>query len=114
MPHHYGPVNAEWLGIFKAFRRQSDTNLIIIGHMRERYRNDKPTGIMEPAGQKQMGYLADVILRMSRNKKLAFVGKVEKAWWNAYVEGLELENEMLDFPTLMGLVTEQDPEEWSE
>ena len=112
MPHHYGPVNAEWLGIFKAFRRQKDTNLIIIGHMRERYRNDKPTGIMEPAGQKQMSYLADVILRMGRNKKLDFIGKLEKAWWNATIEGLELENEMLDFPTVMGLVTEEDPEEW--
>jgi hypothetical protein len=112
MPHHYGPVNAEWLGIFKAFRRQANTNLIIIGHMRERYRNDKPTGIMEPAGQKQMSYLADVILKMGRNKQLDFTGLMEKAWWNATIEGLELENEMLDFATVMGLVTEEDPEEW--
>jgi len=122
MPHHYGPVNAEWLGIFKHFRKQKDTNLIVIGHVRERYRNDKPTGIMEPAGQKQMGYLSDVMVKMGRSKKADFTGKLEKAWWNATVEGLVLEDaqgtpeedRMLDFARLMGLVTEQDPEEWSE
>jgi hypothetical protein len=107
----YGPVNAEWKSIWKAFRRQDTCNFIAIGQIRERYRKDKPTGVMEQAGQKDMPYYADVIVRTSRNSG-SFVGTVEKAWWNAHIEGLEVEDEMLDYATILGLVTETDSEEW--
>ena len=42
-----------------------------------------------------------------------YEGEIQKAWWNAHVEGLALEDEMVTFPTIMGIVTETDPEEWS-
>ncbi len=111
-PHHYGPVNAEWASIFKAFRKQEHVNIITIGHMREQYRNDKPTGIMEMAGQKKMAYMSDVVVRMERSPQLEFIAEVEKGWWNAHVEGMEFYDEEITFPAIMSMITETPEEEW--
>jgi hypothetical protein len=108
----YGPVNAEWKSMFKGFRYQERANFVIINQIREKYRNDKPTGRMEPAVQKDTPYMADVIVRLSKDRG-TFTATIEKGWYNAHVEGLDIEDEMIDFATIMGLVTETDPEEWS-
>lgn len=112
MPHNYGPVYAEWRSTLKKpFRDQEGTNLILIGQERERYRNDRPTGIMEPAGQKSDPYDVDVSIRTMRGKKGEFKGEIIKGWFEASTEGMELEDELLTFPSVMSLITGQD---WSE
>lgn len=112
-PIHYGPVNAEWLSMMKMFRQAgANVNLIAVGQIREKYVNDKPTGRFEQAGQKGMSYLPDVIVLTERTKKGGFVGTIEKGWMNAETEGLEIEDDMLTFAQVMGLVTGTDADEW--
>lgn len=112
VPSLYGPVNAEWKGLFRGHRAQDRYNLICIGQIKEQYRNNKPTGKLEQAGQKEMKYPADVIVRMDRPEDDRVVATIEKAWWNEHMVGLELENEEVTFLNLMSLITETDAEEW--
>lgn len=112
-PHHYGPVNAEWISLFKYFRDQDAHNLIVISQMREQYRNDSPTGTMEPSGQKEMAYMADLVVQTHKDPmKGTFWGVIEKGWFNAAVEGTELPGELSTWGNVLGLVTDTDPEEW--
>lgn len=115
-PIHYGPVNAEWQSIFKMFRRQDKANLICIGKIREKYdKNDKPTGKMEQAGQKDFGYLSDIRIRMDKSitkSGVEFSGMIEKAWFNAQMEGTELPEAMLTFPEILETITEIPSTEW--
>jgi len=89
-PFHYTAVNAEWAALMKQFRNQDKCNLIVSGRLRERYKNDKPTGIMEQSGMKDMDTFSDVIIR-TRKKRLkgetTFSAEIEKGWWNAHSEG---------------------------
>jgi len=110
-PYHYGPVNAEWMAIFKQFRNLEDVNFIGVGMIKEAYKNDKPTGKMVQAGQKQMGYMSDVVLRASRDGD-DFVVEVEKPWWNGPLKGMTLENELATFGNVLGMLSETDPDEW--
>lgn len=112
LPHHYGPLNAEWRTLFKRFRQQDSVNLVCIGQIRERYRNDKPTGKMEQAGQKEMTYFSDAVVRTERGKNGDFGGVIEKGWMNAPSEGMELDGEMLTFGWVLGLITGTDKETW--
>jgi hypothetical protein len=110
----YTPVNAEMSSFLKEFRGQNSTNIIAIGHEREKYRNDRPTGKMEQAGHKFVPYYSDVIIHTGRNVKTgSFEAEILKGWWNAHVESLEFEDEDISFSYLMSLVTETDEETWS-
>lgn len=110
--HLYGPVNAEWRSMWKSFREQDRVNLIAIGQVQEEYRKDKPTGRMVQSGQNKFHYMADVIVRTGKSNGV-FTATIEKAWWNASVEGIEVEDDMATFASIMELVTEIDAEEWS-
>lgn len=110
-PIHYGPVTAEFKGLWKRIK-SANVNVIAVGQIREKYVNDKPTGEFEQAGQKDMEYLADVVVRCEFDGGV-FRTTVEKPWWNMSAFELELEDEMSNFPTLMGLVTQSDASEWT-
>ena len=114
----YAPVNGEMRSLFKEFRTQDTTNVITIGMTKESYRNDKPTGNMVMAGFKEVPYYSDVIIEMNRNflKKsdTDFIATIRKGWWNAMVEGLEIEDEDISFSFLMSLITETEEEKWEE
>jgi len=115
---NYGPVNAEWRSLFKHFRHQDGTNLIAVGQTKDEYRESKSgmgqrTGKTIRAGQKDVHYLADVIVRTERDIIAnTFTSKVEKGWWNAFSEGLEFDNEDSRFGYVMAIVAESDEEEW--
>ena len=112
----YAPVNAEWSAMLKMFKHQSTANLILIGMTGEAYKNDKPTGKMKMVGQKNVPYYSDVIIELERNilkkNEADFVATIQKGWWNATVEGLEIEDEDIEFPYLMSLITESEEEKW--
>jgi hypothetical protein len=110
--HMYGPVNAEWRSMFKHFREQDHANVVLIGQTKDEYKNDKQTGKTVRAGQKEIPFMADVIVRTSRSPDGGFLATVEKGWWNADMEGLELEDENITFSMIMSLVTETEESEW--
>ncbi len=115
----YAPVNGEMRALFKEFRTQDTTNVITIGTTKESYRNDKPTGKMVMAGFKEVPYYSDVIIEMTRpgfmkKSETDFTATIRKGWWNATVEGLEIDDETITFPFLMSLITETEEEKWEE
>lgn len=116
----YGPVNAEWRSIFKHFRSQERCSVIAIGQTKDEYKetmkdgkkSSNPTGRTILAGQKEMRFMSDVVLRTSRSKDGGFIVTVEKAWFQAQYEGLEFENEDCRLPYILSIITETDESEW--
>lgn len=111
-PIHYGPVNAEMVGFFNRFREQDRCNIIGIGKAGTVYVNDQATDKMEQAGQKDLTYAADIVVRTLK-KKGKFSTLIEKAWMNASKEGdiVELSDEA-GFGELMEYITEISADEW--
>jgi hypothetical protein len=117
--HLYGPVNAEWRSMFKRFRQQNRCNVIAIGQTKDEYREvtkggkktSDRTGNTIRAGQKEIPYSADVVIRCSKDDG-DFHATIEKGWFNAHTEGMTLDNEDMRFPYIMSLITETDESEW--
>lgn len=123
---NYGPVNAEYDSLFKAFKAQDRCNVIVIGKTKEEYVKSKKggsdgmgerTGRTIVAGQKDMQFRADVRVRTECNIMAAtpdemFTSRIEKSWWNAEVLGMEVPGPMSNFADTMGLITQTDPAEW--
>lgn len=112
-PIHYGPVNAEILGFFGDFRSHYDPgyNIVAIGKATDEYKADQATGKREQSGQKEIPNCADIIVRTVKAKG-TFKAIIEKGWMNAWTEGTELENEDINWGTLLETVTQIDAAEW--
>lgn len=118
---NYGPVNAEWRSLFKKFRAQDRCNLIVIGQTKDEYKESKGmdsklgqrTGRTIRAGQREVPYFADVILRMDRVGG-DFTATVEKGWFHAELEGTPFVNEDVRFSNIMSFLTQTSEEEWVE
>lgn len=121
---NYGPVNAEWRSLFKRFRTQSRANLIVIGQTKDEYKTGVKAGTGESklaertgktvrAGQREVPYFADVVLRTSRSDG-DFVATIEKGWFNASMEGVPFVNEEANFGNILSVLTETDEGEWGE
>lgn len=114
---NYGPVNAEWKSLLKHFRTQDRCNLILLGQTKEEYKTSpkspmgERTGRTIRAGQKDVPYFADVILRMDKADG-DFTATIEKGWFNGPMEGVPYMNEDVKWSTIMSAITETDPEEW--
>jgi len=114
----YGPVNAEFRALFKRHRHQNRCHLIVISQCKDEYQDrlidgkirSIQTGRLKQVGFKEMPYMADLTVWTSRGPKGEFLATITKGWWNASVEGLELEN--TTFAQIVGLVTEQDENMW--
>lgn len=120
---NYGPVNADWRSLFKAARQQDKVNAIVIGQTKDEYKKSKTgksdgmgerTGDTIRAGQKEVPYLCDAVVRTDKNVMSGegFWGTIEKGWFNAGVEGVALHNDMLTFPGVMAMITDMDESEW--
>lgn len=125
---NYGPVNARWRSLFKWHRAQDEPktkNLIVIGQTRDEYTKPKGKGQGERtgrtiwAGQKEVHFMADVVVRTSRDldgeltgEAGGFVATIEKGWYNAAVEGLQLFNDDITFARIMSIISETDESEW--
>jgi hypothetical protein len=122
MELNWGPVNAEWSSLFRLYKTQDKTNLVLIGKTKDEWTKPKKgmgekTGKTVQVGQKDIiSTMAEVSVRTDREirKKggLIFKSIVEKGDWNGDVLGLELENELSTFPMLMSMITETNVEEW--
>lgn len=124
MDNLYGPVNAEWRGVIKRHRLTERCNVITIGQAKDEYiekKTDKGsmgqrTGRTVRAGQKEIPYMADVIVRTHKTYAddggVVFSAVIEKGWFNAFIEGMEVFGDEVRFSYIMSLVTETDEEEW--
>lgn len=119
---NYGPVNAEFRSIFKHFKTQDRANLIIIGQTKDEYKTKggksdgmgERTGNTIRAGMKEIPYMADILVRTDKGRddsgNLQFTATIEKGWFNASVEGIELPDQT--FGSLLELITNVPAEEW--
>lgn len=117
----YGPVNAEFRSLFKQFRAQDRCSVIAIGQTKDEYRefskngnkSSERTGRTISAGMKEMGFMADVVIRTSRGEAGEFRATIEKGWFNAHTEGMTFEGEDCRLPYILSLITETDEAEWA-
>lgn len=91
MPHHYGPVNAEFtLMVKEAF--DYDKNVIYLHKFKKQYVNDKFTGNYERAGFSGTGYLVQSNLEVYRDGLDGrFYVKVVDCRQNSDLGGMEIE-----------------------
>lgn len=120
MPHHYVPVNQAMKDLYRT-AYDSDSNLIMLHRMKEEWENrvnsagkevGNKTGRWEMAGYKGTYFEAQVCCRAYKEEG-QFKMLVFDCRQNPDVEGMVLEGEMLNFPTLGQLVyPESTEEEW--
>lgn len=103
MPHHYGPVNAEFRNLIKKVY-DTEKNLILIHKLKDEYVNDKNTGRMKRAGFGDTGYLVQINLTLWWNQENGFGMTVKDCRQNMEIAGMELTGEMSNFPFLASMV----------
>lgn len=124
LPHHYGPVNKEMRDLVKRAYEREDLNVIWIHKLKKEYKENRKgesnwTGSYEMAGYADIPYLVDVTLEHY------WVNPTEDAPGRFGVRvtgvgrqtpdvcGLELEDDMCNFPTLANMLyPEVDPAWW--
>lgn len=104
MPHHYGPVNAEYREILR-MAYDSDKNLILVHKVKAEYVNDKNTGNMVRSGFKDTGFMVQVNALSYRDEDDAFHLEVLNCRHNPQARGMDLEGDMVNFDMLKELVT---------
>jgi hypothetical protein len=125
----YGEMNARWNSIFKQYRINADkfnrTNLIIIGKLEDEYNGKDKTGKRVPKAQKDTLSLIDIRLRTrcdlvvppgsprGTQPESVFTGVIEKPWFAGDMRGFEVPQIMLNFATVMQLITGVPAEEWT-
>ena len=102
LPHQYAAVNQQMTRLIK-LAYDSDANLLITHKLKAQWIGDKKTDVYEFAGMKDVPFLVQAHARMWRDDD-GFHLRVGKCRQNAMIAGLELVNEMINFPTLAGFV----------
>jgi hypothetical protein len=125
MPHHYVEVNQEYRDLVReAF--EHDANLILLHKLKAEWVNGKDgkgnkTGKFERAGFSETGFLVQINLRATRvdigertdESDLGFRMEVLNCRQNPAIQGMVLENDMINFQFLASLVyPEIDPAVW--
>ncbi len=115
MPHHYGPVNADYRALLR-MAYNSNKNLLLLHKVKSEYINDKRTGNYERAGFSDTGFMVQVNVRcwrrLDENKQQVFGLTIDDCRQNADVNGMELSGDMCNFPAMASLITETDEEKW--
>lgn len=128
MPHHYGPVNAEFRDFVrmasertKARGYPEDVNLIMQHKLKEEYKNNSEgkgtkTGEYERAGMKDIPFLVQVAAVAWREDDVevpdCFHLTVSTCRHKPELVGVDLQGEMASFPMLAAAVLDADPEEF--
>jgi hypothetical protein len=128
MPHHYGPVNAEFRDFIRmaydktiAKGHTCDVNLILQHKLKEEWKNGSDgkgvkTGEYERAGMKDIGFLVQVEAVAWREDGLpvpeCFHLTVSSCRQNPEMTGQDLQGDMCNFPTLAAAVLDADLEEF--
>lgn len=123
---NWAGINNRWMSMLNKARSQegddhSQTNVIFIGQVEDEWKDGeggigKKTGRLVRVSTKasdQVLLKSDISVRTDKSRG-DFISTIYKGWWNASSEDMELRNEMSNFGMIMGLVTETDPDEWTE
>jgi hypothetical protein len=124
----YGEMNARWNSIFKQYRINADkfnrTNLIIIGKLEDEYAGNTKTNKRVPKAQKDTLSLIDVRLQTKCElvtppgsprgtpPDSVFSATIVKPWFNGDLRGFEVPGIMLNFATVMAMITNTPSSEW--
>jgi hypothetical protein len=91
MPHHYGPVNAEYTTLIRA-GYSYDKNVILLHKLKKQYVNDQFSGKYERAGFTNTGFLVQTNLEVYRDGLDGqFFVKVIDCRQNSMLGGMEFE-----------------------
>lgn len=122
MDRLYGPVNALFRSHLRSVYRANGKHLITIHQVKDEYKDvvkggqvtSIRTGKQNRAGFKEIGYLADVVVRTFREAG-EFKLRVEVcklAPNGPDMEGTELEGDQLSFLSIMMMATDTEASEW--
>jgi hypothetical protein len=124
MPHHYGPVNAEYTNFWNEVY-DTDKNLILLGRLKEEYENTivngkeigKKTGRLERVGYKDIPYLVQInaIARFNPANPPGdrFSIEIVNCRQNSEVAGMVLPEALCSFQTLaMTVFPDSNPSDW--
>lgn len=123
MDRLYGPVNAKYRTHLRSVNRQARKHLVTIHQLKDEYIDRKQddgtynsvrTGKHQRAGFKEIGYLADITVRVHR-KGDNFAGTIDMcklAPNGPSLEGFELDEDQLDFLTIVCMATDTEEGDW--
>lgn len=109
----YGPLNAQFNELInKAYK--SDKSLIVSHKKGKEYVDDMWKGGYERKGFGDMNFLTQINIELSRDDvdPFDFHLKVLDSAYNSSLKGLELDNDMVNFPMLASLVFNNDIAMW--
>lgn len=107
---NYELVNSAMTSIFMRARMATNTNLIAIDEATDEWTKPSKgmgnkTGRRIRKGFARSEYLSDVVVRLFQKNSI-FTSKIEKAWWNQQYLGVELSNDLSNFTSVLGLLTD--------
>lgn len=115
----YGPVNAEFRQFIRRIHRHHGKHLIFVNQMKDQWGVDKKgdsvrTGKLERVGFKELGYLADMTLETyAKNGKFGVKVKVCKLAPNGpAMEGATFEDEDVNLPHILSVMTDTEKGDW--
>jgi hypothetical protein len=114
MPHHYGPVNAEFRTLVKQAYDRNDLNVVWIHKVKKEYKaisgkeKEVWSGKWERAGFGDMPYLVDVNLRhyFARDRKITKVVNGEAVEVPAPAFGIQVIDSRLEMLSVVGMELE--------
>ena len=117
MPHHYGPVNAEFREIIR-MAYDTGMNLWLLHKMKDEYTNDKRTGDVKRAGFSDMGFLVQIAVRCWRDDESQypdnFHATVTDCRHDPSLHAFDMQGKMASVATLGQLVfPDSEAEEWA-
>ena len=122
MDRLYGPVNARYRTHLRSVYRAAGRHLVTIHQLKDEYKDIVKNGVAQSirtgkqnrSGFKEIGYLADVVIRVFRDGS-NFKARIELcklAPNGPDLEGEEVEGDQLSFLSIVTLATGTEPGEW--
>jgi hypothetical protein len=102
MPHHYGPVNAEYRELVRRFF-ESDKNLVLLHKMKPLYVNGDRTNKYQMSGFSEIPFLVQVNIEVARDDG-DFKAVILNCRQDMGLADTELYNEMIDYETVNSLI----------
>lgn len=103
MPHHYGPVNAEFRDLLRR-SLDSDKNVILLHKLKPKYENNVRTKEFERSGFSDLAFVVQMNVRVARDKDNGFYLTVIDSRHRSELAGEVLSEPMNTFPMLASLV----------
>lgn len=122
MPHHYMETNRVMKSLVD-LAYESSVNVLFSHRLKKEYagsddKNRKPTGEMELAGWKEMGYECQIHVRQWKDPKEPFPARYHmtvlkcRPKSGVHLEGEDFAGEMINFPTIASAIFQDSEDDW--